>query len=276
MRHLTLAALLSLSVALPAAAQTTTALVLGTEDYDNVGDVRRGDEVADAAEALDDAGVRVLAETGATVDKIAEALAGFGQTARQSDRLLIVLAGRFVHSATETYYLPSDIDPQPLATLSREALPLSTVLAYLASTPGHAVLALASDDSTGTFGPLVSYGFGGIEAPQGVTIATGEPRQMARFIRDTLARPGRAMGDGARAAGVTLSGFVARDQVFLPEPPPAEDAPAQTSDEDARQQDLVAWRAADRANTVEAYEDYIANQPDGQFRRMPEGRIAAL
>ncbi|NNF90010.1 MAG: hypothetical protein HKM96_01415, partial [Boseongicola sp.] len=129
-----------------AALAQTTALLLGTEDYDRVSDVRRGDEIADAAGDLDRAGVRVVARQGADLDDMRQALSEFGQMAGASDRVLIALGGRFLHSATETYYLPSDADTGPLATLAANTLPLSTVLAWLAEKPGDAILILGTDD----------------------------------------------------------------------------------------------------------------------------------
>lgn len=274
MRTLTLTALLALGTALPALAQTS-ALILGTEDYDAVSDVRRGDEVADARDAFEDADVRVFAEADADTQALFGALNEFAQAARQSDGLLVALSGRFVHSSTETYYLPSDIDPQPLAGLAGAALPLSTVLAYLAEVPGRAVLALGSDDTTGTFSPYLQIGIGRIDIPQGVTIVTGEPRPIARFLRDGLSRPGQNIRDAAQSARVDVSGFLAADQVFIAElEEPA--APEADTSADERQQDLLAWRAADSTNTAEAYEAYLSNYPDGQFRRMAEARIEAL
>ena len=79
------------------ASAQTAALLIGTEDYDRVSDVRRGDEIADAASALDRAGVRVVSRRDSDLDDLTQALSEFGQMASGSDRLLIALGGRFLH-----------------------------------------------------------------------------------------------------------------------------------------------------------------------------------
>ena len=257
----------------------TAALLIGTEDYDRVSDVRRGDEVADAAAALDRVGVRVVSRRDTDLEDMRQALAEFGQMADGSDRLLIALGGRFLHTATETYFLPSDADTGPLATLAANTLPLSTVTAWLAERPGDAILILATDDLQADYGAFLSAGLGDITIPQGVTVLTGDPRTAANFIEDRLARPGTDLVDAARRAGLSASGFTAAGQVFVAEDAPRqpqETTPVVPTDTDRRLRDIRAWRDADSANTVEAYEDYIQAFPSGEFRRMAENRIQAM
>ncbi len=271
--------LFALGLATSASAQTA-ALLIGTEDYDRVGDVRRGDEIADAADALNRAGVRVVSRGDTDLEGMQQALSEFGQMANGSDRLLIALGGRFLHTATETYYLPSDADTGPLATLAATTLPLSTVTAWLAERPGQAVLILATDDLDAEYGAYVSAGLGDLDIPQGVTVLFGDPRTAANFIEDRLARPGTDLIDGARRAGLAVSGFAAGGQIFVEEQQAAAQPEAATaplpSDTDRRLRDIRAWRDADAANTVAAYQAYIDAFPQGEFRRMAENRIQAL
>ena len=179
-----IALVLGLGLAPDAVAQTA-ALLIGTEDYERVSDVRRGDEIADASADLDSAGIRVVARSGPDLDALRQALSEFGQMAGSADRLLIALGGRFVHSATETYYLPADADTGPLATMAARTLPLSTVLAWLADKPGQAVLILATDDLDTEYDDYISAGIGGFDIPQGVTVLRGEPRTAARFMEES-------------------------------------------------------------------------------------------
>ena len=257
----------------------TAALLIGTEDYDRISDVRRGDEVADAARALDRVGVRVVSRRDADLDTMQQALAEFGQMADGSDGLLVALGGRFLHSATETYYLPSDGDTGPLATLAANTLPLSTVTAWLAGHPGNAVLILATDELETDYGAFLSAGLGDITIPQGVTVLTGDPRMAANFIEDRLARPGTDLVDAARRAGLSVSGFAAPGLVFVAEAAPQRPTttePVVSADTDQRLRDIRAWRTADAENTVEAYERYVEAFPTGEFRRMAENRIQSL
>lgn len=262
------------------ASAQTAALLIGIEDYARVSDVRRGDEVADAADALDRAGVRVVARRDADLGEMTQALAEFGQMADASDRLLVVLGGRFLHTATETYYLPVDGDTGPLATLAATALPLSTVTAWLAGKPGNSVLILGTDDLDTGYGGFVSAGLGDLDIPQGVTLLTGDPRTAARFVEDRLARPGTDLVAEARRSGLTVAGFAPDGYVFVDRvaPPVAatQAQPPVADDTAVRLRDIRAWREADSENTIEAYRGYVQAYPDGQFRRMAENRIEAL
>ncbi|MBT8425998.1 MAG: peptidoglycan-binding protein [Silicimonas sp.] len=264
-----------------AALAQTTALLLGTEDYDRVSDVRRGDEIADAAGDLDRAGVRVVARQGADLDDMRQALSEFGQMAGASDRVLIALGGRFLHSATETYYLPSDADTGPLATLAANTLPLSTVLAWLAEKPGDAILILGTDDLETEYDTYLAAGLGDFAIPQGVTVVIGDPRPAARFIEDRMTRPGTHLVAAARAAGLSVSGFMAPGLVFVtedarPDPTTATPPANVETDADVRLRDIRGWREADDANTAEAYQSYLRDFPNGEFRRMAENRIQSL
>lgn len=262
------------------ASAQTAALLLGIEDYDRVSDVRRGDEIPDASDALDRAGVRVVARRDADLDDMSQALAEFGQMADASDRLLVVLGGRFLHTATETYFLPTDGDTGPLASLAATSLPLSTVTAWLAGKPGHAVLILATDDLDTAYGGFVSAGPGTLDIPQGVTVLLGDPRTVARFVEDRLVRPGADLVAEARRNGLSVEGFAPSGYAFVERAvPPVSAAPAQppaSEDTAQRLRDIRAWREADSENTLDAYRGYVRAYPDGQFRRMAENRIQAL
>ena len=255
------------------------ALLIGNEDYERLSDVRRGDEVTGAEDSLSDVGVRVVAAAEADLGDMQAALSEFGQMTRDADAMLIVLSGRFVHSEVETYFLPIDAEPQSLVTLPANALPLSTVLAWLQSVPGKAVLAIAGDNTRGDFGPFLEIGLGDIEVPQGVTLVRAGPRTMARFISATLAEPGASIEQGAQSGDVRINGFIAADQVFLSEAAPAIVSPPDPSDDasdEDRLRDRLAWRRAEQDNTSDAYRGYIQAYPNGDFVDMARNRIASL
>ncbi|MEM9970907.1 MAG: peptidoglycan-binding domain-containing protein [Pseudomonadota bacterium] len=267
MRTLWLAMLFATAVPLVALAQTA-ALIVGIEDYDRVADVRRGDEANALREMLPDA----IGAGDASAEELFEALEDYETGLSNASRQLIVLSGRFVSSATETYFLPRDAAAEPLSGISRNAVGLSTVLAYLARTPGDAVLALATDETSGTLGPLLDIGLGTIDLPQGVTLITGEPRDVARALTDLLEQPGRRIVDMSERR-ITVSGFLSRDQVLRDEVTAA--AP-DAAPQDDRLQDLLAWREADRTDTEASYQGYLSAHPNGQFAAMARNRLAAL
>ncbi len=275
MKHLTFATALVAGLASAVYAEDVV-LIIGNEDYRGIPDVRRGDDVTGAKRRFADTGVELVVAEDATKAELREAHLSLDQMAAGADRMLVVLAGRFVFSATETYFLPTDIGAPSLATVSTEALPLSVVLAYLAAKPGKSFLALATDDTEGSYGAHLSVGIGVLDLPQGVTLLRSDPQRMARFLSRTLAQPGETL-DEAASAGVAVAGFAPTGQVFLPEPEPevATPAPQPTNSADNRLQDLLAWREADRVDTKDAYQSYVDRFPNGQFVGMAENRITA-
>ncbi len=276
MKHLSKAIALGLITALPVSAESV-ALIIGNEDYRGADDVRRGDEVTGARARLEAAGVKFVVAREATAADLREAMGEFDTRAEDAEQILVVLSGRFIHTETETYFLPVDIGSKSFPAMTQAALPLSVVLAYLAEAPGEAILALATDERDGAYGTRANVGIGDLDLPQGVTLLTGIPRQMRNFLNSTIAVPGQNIGDAVRRSSISASGYLGRGQTWLPKPPPEpEPAQAPAPQTDDRLQDLMAWRQADRANTAEAYDDYMKRFPSGQFVRMAENRINAL
>ncbi|WP_299751621.1 peptidoglycan-binding protein [uncultured Boseongicola sp.] len=275
MRHLFFATAITLASTAPVWADGA-ALMIGNEDYAGLNDLRRGDEVTGPASAFERQGFEVFSVRDAEGRDLVEALSAFEAAASDSDRLLVVLAGRFAHSATDTYFLPTDARPGALTDVAATAIPLSQILAILAETPGQAILALANSDVDGNFGPLLQIGIGDLDLPQGITLLTGAPRPLAQSVQ-RLARPGENLANLRNSRSVQIGGFVMDGQVFvadLREPAVAAQAPTPTTTD--RSADLLAWRLADRIDTIEAYEGYIDSFPGGQFTAMATGRIEAM
>lgn len=248
----------------------SVALLVGNEAYETLPDVERGTRISRAVSDLTDAGMQVDYLEDADLGTLITALEVFGQQAVQAEGVLVVLSGRFLQSSTETYFLPVDGDVGPLATLHTRMLPLSSIFALLSQKPGKAILLLATDDRDASFGRGLAMGIGDLDIPQGVTVLSGDPRQVADFVEDQLSQPGRPFIGAARQGRLTVSGFAPDTMIFLDGRTP----PPQTADN--RLNDIRDWRAASDANTVEAYQSYIDAHPNGEFIDMAEGRIAAL
>ena len=261
-------ALLAVFAAAPLAA-ADLALVIGNEDYDSVPDIRRGDEVVDAGEALRDAGVEVIEVRNGTLEEMLNAVKRFAQSAPKADQLLVVLSGRFLSTAADAYLLPVETAMPSLATLPAQSLPVSVALAVLAEAPGRSVLVLATEPGDGDGGEAyVRPGHGSTSAPQGVTLVTAEPRPARDLIEDVLAIPGVALARGiAGIDGAEVSGFVPADYAFLPAARPQ--VPAGDGE-------AAAWDAALERDTVAAYEDYLAAYPAGRNAREARRRADAL
>lgn len=281
MRISGLLAVVTLTTATPAFAQST-ALLIGNEDYARTSDVRRGDEITRAERSLRQSGVRVVTRSDADMAETRQALLEFGQTVGQSKDVLIGLSGHFVHSSSETYFLATDSDTGPLAEIAGQALPLSTVMGWLSERPGNAVLVLAGNEENSAISPFLTEGIGALNIPQGVSVIATDPRTASNLIGKVLAEPGREFVRVARSNKLEVQGYAPDDHVFLEEAAkpvvetPEAATPKPQPNTDQALQDIFAWRAASKANTVAAYESYLQEMPRGRFAEMAQNRIASL
>ncbi len=269
------------TVATPAFAQST-ALLIGNKDYSQASDIRRGNEITRAQRSLQQSGVRVVARSDANLEEMRQALFEFGQTVGRSEEVLVGLSGHFVHSATETYFLATDSDTGPLAGLANGALPLSTIMGWLAERPGDAVLVLGNSDDDRSISPFLNTSVGALTIPQGVTVIITGHRPAANLIDRVIAEPGAEFVKIARQQNMQVLGYAPDEHVFLTKPEvaasPANTAPSPTTNQSTnnRLRDVIAWRSANSANTADAYERYLRENPRGQFTEMARNRIVAL
>lgn len=271
-------ATLAVIVALPALAETETsnrALVIGNESYARAAPIRLGAAVRAASAALADAGFRVL--TGADMD--AEAMRerlGLVLGERPApERLVILLAGHFAQSGSQTWFLGTDADRPSLATADGMALPLATVLEIAAASPGGAVVMLGTETRRITLGTGLQPGIGTLAPPQGVTVISGNVGRIIDFAEAALAAPGRSLPDLlADWPDLRAEGFLSPLVPFVPEglAPGFEES----EDDTAAAEELAAWEAALAADTVEAFEAYLARYPEGRFAAEARGAIERI
>jgi len=228
------------------------ALVIGNENYEEIRDLRRGDNVVSAASALDRAGIDVVGARNADLSEMQSSVAQFVQMAPNADGLIVVLSGRFMHSATDTYLLPVDSDRPGIARLSFNALPLSTVLAVLSASPERAVLVLVGDGESDQYGAYLRAGIGQPTIPEGVTIVSANTREGAGFMRDVLAEPGASIPDAVGATrGMRAAGYLPDNYAFL--------TPEAVVDE----AEVGYWELVQELDTLNAYRRYLERYPNG-------------
>jgi peptidoglycan hydrolase-like protein with peptidoglycan-binding domain len=272
MRRIVTLWLAGLMLAGPAAADV--ALLVGNGDYGRAGQVRAAADVLAAEPALRAAGFEVIALRDARSADLSGALQRFAASAQGDARVVAVLAGRFAHSATDTWLLPVDAAGSGLGTMG-DALPVSAVLAVLTAAPGQAVLVLGGSDPGAALAPFLRDGIGPVAPPQGVTVVTGAPAAAAGLARGALSRPGSdVIAAVAGDRGLRLSGFAPRALVMAPAAvAPAPLAPP-ASGASAVEQDY--WRATRDLDTVAAYDSYLRRYPAGAFAAEARARIDAL
>jgi len=278
MRHAIIAGLLAVWPL--AGLAEDAALVLGTERYEQLGRVPRADEVVDAAEALQGLGFAVQALENGRAGAVGDALGAFAADAEGAERLVVALAGRFVHDGGRSWYLTAEAAPPGLFDLGDSAVSVDSLLRVLGTRPGRAVLLLGVEDDPDTpvSGPFLRAGPGDPEIPQGVTVLRAEPRAIARFLQDDLAVPGADLGALIAAnPDISASGFVPVALAFLPEDLP-EPAPVvvATPNEDDLTREARAWDSAVEADTAEAYRAYLNAYPAGRFATEAEEMIAEI
>jgi peptidoglycan hydrolase-like protein with peptidoglycan-binding domain len=259
-------------VVLAAPAAADVALLVGNGDYGRAGQVRGAADVLAAEAGLRAAGFEVIAVRDARSADLAGALQRFAAAAQGDARVVAVLAGRFAHSATDTWLLPVDAAGTGLGAMG-QGLPVSAVLAVLTAAPGQAVLVLGGAEAGAALAPFLRDGIGPVVAPQGVAVVTGAPAPAAGLAQGALARPGGdVVAAVARDRALRLSGYAPRSLVLVPAG--ATPAPVPVPQAPTVEQDY--WRATRDLDTAAAYDSYLRRYPAGAFAAEARARMAAL
>lgn len=253
------------------------AVIVANGDYRTLPDAPGGAEAARATGALGRAGFAIVAEDDATTAQLRAQLARLIAEAPGADRVVVALSGHFRHSDQETWLLPADAKAADLAAAVEAGLPVSAVLTVLGAHPGRAVLVLGAQEAGRL--PVDEAGFltdgiGRLEVPQGVTVLSGAPRSVARFLRGTFLQPGAALADVAAAAELRAEGYLPRGHALIAAAPPVVSAPASAAP--PPDESRPYWDLARRENTAEGYRLYLDRFPRGANAAEARDRLAAI
>jgi peptidoglycan hydrolase-like protein with peptidoglycan-binding domain len=240
------------------------ALVIGNARYDNARNLSGASEVARAARSFQAAGFSVYAGEDLTAEELRDLASDFAAAADGSGRIVIALAGHFAQSPSGGWFLAVDAEAPDLFSVTAEGLPMATLLEVAARAPGQAAVLIGTEDRRIALGHGLSAGLPPLEAPQGVTLVTGDAARLARFAAGPFLDP----RTGLRAAlssttGLSAQGFVPTTPfrpsaaVTRPAPLPAPAPPAPP-----RESERAAWAAALAQDTVTAYQDFLRRHPD--------------
>jgi len=269
MRKLTLFATLT-GLALPAFADDS-ALLMGVARYDDFRRVSNATDVLDAADDLREAGYNVSTLSNGSASDMARLLEEFAGEALDADRLVVALSGRFTTDGTRTWFLAEDADtPTPFGL--NDAISVDTVMDVLSRAPGQAVLVLGYDqDGFNSFGRYLREGVGRLDVPQGVTVVYGEPDRIEGVLTDALAVPdGDVMAYVRDNRRLNVIGYQPRSLILQPEA--AVEALALPIIEPS----LRAWNNAQEENTLDAYRDFIIDNPDSPYAAEARRRLDDL
>ncbi|WP_267140004.1 peptidoglycan-binding domain-containing protein [Anianabacter salinae] len=250
-----------------AAAADDIALIATNRGYDNLPNVAE----AEAAEALGDtlarAGFEVLDISDFQMSGIAEEVGVLAERLRGGDRVIVYLAGHVVSTARDAFLLGTDAERLDPFAVGTSGLSIGAILDIVAGRPGAAIVAVADDRASLRPDAGVIEGFGETEVPQGVTVLTGPPRLLARFVTEEIVVPGRridrAVADAPRR--IEALGFIGPFP-FL----------AETAQPDAPDFEDRFWQRVTEEDSAEAYRDYLDRFPRGEHADAAETRISAL
>jgi hypothetical protein len=125
----------------------------------------------------------------------------------QVDQIVVLLNGHFVHSDTDTWFLPVDVTDITLTSVNYEGLSIATLFNLVGTRPEQAVIFLGADVNPITTGPGLISGIGTLNVPQGVFVATGTPPDMSVNIWRDFLSDGMGVADALKRAPDTVSGF---------------------------------------------------------------------
>lgn len=256
------------------------ALILANDRYERLSRVPRADDALDARSGLEDMGFAVVGLRNGRSDQVGEALAEFLDLSEDADRHVIVLAGQFVTDGDRTWFLTSDSKAPSLFGLGNGAVSVESLLQVASRSQGQAIVMLAPAGLIGApTDDWLRYGLGRLDAPQGVTVIRGLPRDIADFASGPLV-----------TADADLAGLLA-DQPellvtgYLPKvwtPMPEEDAGAAVAvvpQVDAGPNpaiEEISWARAVAMDTVEGFRAYLRVYPNGAHRSEAETLIAEI
>ncbi|WP_136442949.1 peptidoglycan-binding protein [Pacificoceanicola onchidii] len=257
------------------------ALIIGNARYGAGQSLFGADRVHAAAEPLRRAGISVTAVNDADEPAMNKAFTDFVRGIDPKDApLVVVLLGRFLHSQSGTYLLPTGVGPRISSerVLTR-AFPVDAVLAVLADHPGRAFLVLGETAEDVDAGRYLKTGIGDLDIPQGVTVMQGAATDVGSYVVNELARPNVWVSRAERRYGLTIDGFNPREHVvFLPDDiaAPGGIDGSQPDRQTREQADNAAWGRAQRADSADGYRRYLQAYPYGLHAAAARQRIKAI
>lgn len=268
---------LALGLTAQAVAAQDAALLLGNTRYDQFDRVSGAGGITQGAEDLRELGFVVDALNAGRETTVRSALQEFAARASEAERVIVGLAGRFVTDGNRTWFLLTDAEYPTLFSAGAGLVSVESLLAVLATRPGQALLVLGRDvRDDDDFGPYLSEGIGALNPPQGVTILTGAPRDVADFVRRDLPDPMEDVLAAARDRDLVASGFVPQTLVLMPDPNSVEPSVVDDEPSFSPVAEQRAWAATERADSAEAYRIYLETYPDGPNADEAQDRLAAI
>lgn len=247
----------ALALCAGAAMAEDRSVVIANGDYRHLPTMEVGTAAPDALRA---AGFRVVSGVDLKASEIRPALADLLREDADPGARLVLLSGRFAHSASDSWFFGTDAEAPDLVTADLQGVPLSVVIDLLGQKKGGAVLFLAQSDDESELGAGLAAGIGDLVLPDGVSVVQGAPRAIESAVNLYL-QEGRLAGEGVTISGWKDSRPKAGTTV----------TPAAPQSAEAR-----AWSAARLQDDIAGYRDYLNRYPGGANAADARARITAL
>ncbi|WP_415234360.1 peptidoglycan-binding protein [Pseudorhodobacter sp.] len=246
-------------------------LIIGNDPVDPASTVAVATEVNRISRALNGAGFTTLdgsnLATAALRSRLDRILRDLGPT----DTLVIMLAGDFVHSSGQTWFLApnsGDTTGLNLVSIGAVAINLATVFELAGMAPGRALVMLGTDGNRLALGRGLSAGLGRFDIPQGVAVVQGGTADLSRFALTGLVTRGQSLAQMLGAAkGMTAAGYLPQGLAFRTA---ATGSPGAITDDGAAKAraaiqaaEAKDWAAAQKLGSIAAYQAYVDAHPSG-------------
>lgn len=250
----------------------TDMLIVGNAGSSVMDRFRSGQSVEDLTEQYSAYGQVVSVKDAEAEDMTRAALRFLTQSDSETDMSAVMLTGRFVTTGGETYLLPSTVSSNVDITVAlTEALPLSPLLAELAQHPGQALLMLGTEDFELQDTRLLTVGIGTPDLPQGVTMVTGTPTDIASFAASL---PRRSVVRLADSSDLSLRGYVPSNLTFFEEE--RETPEPQVIEVTSTDADEALWAKVSARSDLQGYEDYLSAFPNGLYADQARAQIEEI
>ncbi|MDM7255627.1 MAG: peptidoglycan-binding protein, partial [Paracoccus sp. (in: a-proteobacteria)] len=169
----------ALALCAGAAMAEDRSVVIANGDYRHLPTMEVGTAAPDALRA---AGFRVVSGVDLKASEIRPALADLLREDADPGARLVLLSGRFAHSASDSWFFGTDAEAPDLVTADLQGVPLSVVIDLLGQKKGGAVLFLAQSDDESELGAGLAAGIGDLVLPDGVSVVQGAPRAIESAV----------------------------------------------------------------------------------------------
>lgn len=254
---------IAFALAAGTASAADLALVLGNRSYQNADSIPDAENALTSSGQLRRMGYYTISGRDVTRDQTQRALEVFHDRIDSSDHVVVMLSGHFVHSATDTWFVPVDAGAVTIASINYQGLSLATVLQIIGTKPGEAAVFLGTANRRIAVGPGLTAGIGPLDIPQGVFVAIGAPDDVDVTLRRDFLTQGAGLADALARAPFSIKGygFISNTATLGGEIPMV----------DLGLEEEGYWRAVTDLNTIVAYRAYLGAYPAGKFA--PEARV---